>query len=123
MNVSTNRAVDQLSAEERARLETLASLFDVVVDKPTAGTVKLRVLDHGGWRESEIKVERLHTRLLAEICSKTLRWVYFPLGSPAHRALLDLADKRLERISVLYHQQKNVLLNLTGDESSNSLAA
>lgn len=112
MNTVPKRAVEQLSEAERTRLEVLATLFDVVVDEPSAGTVKLRVLDQGGWRESEIKVERLHTRLLAEICSKTLRWVYFPLGQPAHRALFSLADKRLERISVLYHQQKSVLLNL-----------
>ncbi|MNR71596.1 hypothetical protein D3C71_22270 [compost metagenome] len=113
MSAIPNRAAPELNESDRKRLEAFAPLFDVVVDAmPEQDNIKLRVLDRGGWRESQVRRERLHTRLLAELCSKTVRWVYFPLGEPCHKALLGLADSRIERIAQLYNQQRKTLLQL-----------
>jgi hypothetical protein len=116
MNTAQIRIAQNLNEVDRQRLEDFAPLFDVVVERLPEGPVSLRVLDIGGWRESRINPERLHTRLLAELCEKTLRWVYFPVGQPCHEALLGLADKRIRRIAELYRQQKSALLNLDDEE-------
>lgn len=107
-----------LNDQDRQRLESFAPLFDVIVDRAEAPeNVKLRVLDKGGWRESTIKRERLHMRLLTELCSKTTRWVYYPTESPcANTQLLGQPDKKIHRLAELYQQQKATLLGLTDDD-------
>lgn len=110
--ISPSRTALELDATDRERLESFAPLFDVLVEHTPEGQVSLRVLDQGGWRESRISADRLHTRLLAELCEKTLRWVYFHVGQSARESLLSLADKRIQRIAELYRQQKTALLNL-----------
>jgi hypothetical protein len=116
MTATTVRAAEMLNQSDRSRLESFAPLFDITVDHTAPpGFVDVRVLDRGGWRTSRIPASRLHTRLLAEICAKTLRWVYYPVGQPCQEALLKLTDERVTRISVLYQQQKSVLLDLDAD--------
>ncbi|KWT98372.1 MULTISPECIES: hypothetical protein [unclassified Variovorax] len=117
MTATIVRATEKLTETDRRRLESFAPLFDINIDRTAAPDtfVDVRVLDRGGWRTSRIPAARLHTRLLAEICAKTLRWVYYPVGQPCQEALLKLTDERVTRISVLYQQQKTVLLDLSAD--------
>lgn len=108
-----NRPTIQLNSEDRERLEQFAPLFDVHVHPSNEDEVILQVLDRGGWRESTILKERLHIRLLTELCSKTIRWVFYPIGKPCSDALLGLEDLRINRIAELYSQQKITLLELS----------
>lgn len=126
MTANTYSVLDHLQPADRERLEAYAPLFDVVVSPLPENQVQLRVLDRGGWREHVIGAESLHVRLLSELCSKTLRWIYYPVGTPCYEALLGLAEARIRRISELYQRQKATLLGLspeTEDEGSEMLAA
>lgn len=92
-----------LSLEEKARLERLAPLFHIDFRVSDCGQITLAL--RNPYRDSTevfVDSEHAHIRLLAEVCSRAVNWVYFHVGEPAHISLFSLTDARLARIAELY---------------------
>lgn len=87
------------------RLIKLAPKFDVEIVGPTDDdTISLKVVDPrtGAVRELTLQRDIALSRILAEVCSRTVRWIFFHSGEPASRSLLKNTDARLARIAELY---------------------
>lgn len=101
MAVAASKSIaDQLTTDDKRRLENIAKLFDIEFLPQQNGTVLLRVGPHP--QEYLVSAEKAHVRLFTELCSKTVRWVYFHPKESAITSLLGQTDARLRRIAELY---------------------
>jgi hypothetical protein len=91
-----------LTANDKERLERLAVLFDIQFSRQSFGTYKITVLKRTGDYSVELSQEIAHFRLLSEICSCCVNWVYFHVGESCKDSLLNLTDAKLERIAELF---------------------
>ena len=91
-----------LSALDKARLEKVAPLFDIHFEQQDDHCVL--VIDDQ--EIIEVPSEYGHIRLLTELCSRTVNWIYFNAGQSCIESFLGHTDERLKRLSVLYHRKK-----------------
>lgn len=96
-----------LTQADYLRLVRIADLFDVHYKEARPGTYEFNILEKDGWRRFELGADTAPVRLLTELGSKTVRWVYFHPGEHCGKTLLSLTDKKLERIGELYQRWKS----------------
>lgn len=99
-----------LTRIDKARLESFAPLFDIDFLPQPDDTVLLRlhpVVGDSPPVEHRLPCERAHVRLLAELCSRTVRWVYFHPGESVVCSFLGQPDAKVRRISELYARWKS----------------
>lgn len=104
MTKKIQRALE-IGVDEKARLEKIAPLFDISFSKKENGLESSYVLVVKEGRETRsaaLRGESAHVRLLAELCEKTLHWVYFSEKEHCAITLLALSDAKLHRIGQLY---------------------
>ena len=91
------------------RLCRLAPLFDLEVQPlPVDDMVTLVITDPLSQERELVTLprERAIRRAMSEICSRTVRWVYYHGGEPASCAFFSHTDARLARIGELYKRWK-----------------
>lgn len=115
--MSARNKLRTLSATDKARLEKVAPLFDIQFE--AGPEVSRLVLDSE--EVIEVPSEFGHFRLLAELCSRTVRWIYFNASQSCIDSFLGHTDERLRRFSVLY-QRKKASAD-AGEEDDFSMAA
>ena len=103
------RKVITLSDRDKQRLEQFAPLFDIQFRREVDGHYLLVVRDNDSVRENQLSAGAAYIRLLAELCEKTLRWVYFHPGAQCNDSLLSLTDAKLERVAELYRRYQESL--------------
>jgi len=99
----------QLTGPDKARLEMFAPMFDIefVPKDENSVLLRLRCPCDGAVTEHLVSNERAHVRLLAELCSRTVRWVYYHPGESVLCSFLGQTDAKIARISELYARWKN----------------
>jgi hypothetical protein len=65
----------------------------------------LRFPDGTSVRELELDSECAHLRLLAELCERTVPWVFYSLGGSCSDVYLGHSDGRIRRLAELYNQR------------------
>lgn len=110
MNTSVARTsfASQLTRIDKARLESFAPLFDIEFLPQDDNTVVLRLRSPQDNSVSEHRVsgERAHVRLLTELCSRTVRWIYYHPGESILCSFLGQTDAKISRIGELYVRWK-----------------
>lgn len=94
--------IDVMSDADKARLESIAPLFDIEFRVLDSFRCEIVVRDGPATRVVEVAIQRAYTRLLTEICSKTINWVYFRGAEHCGKTLLGLPDTKIKRIAQLY---------------------
>lgn len=111
MPATSSRAsfAQQLTSLDKARLEMFAPLFDIEFIPKDDNTVQLRLRSpsDGSVSEHVVSADRAHVRLLAELCSRTVRWVYYHPGESVLCSFLGQTDAKITRISELYARWKS----------------
>lgn len=111
MNATVARPsfAQQLTHTDKARLEMVAPLFDIEFLPQEDGTVMLRLRSpvDDSLTEHHVSAERAHVRLLAELCSRTVRWVYYHPGESVLCSFLGQTDAKITRIGELYARWKS----------------
>lgn len=92
-----------LSDSDKARLEKLAPLFDIQFKKIDGTSYSLKV---DGGKEHTLSARFAHFRLLSELCSKTVGWIYFHKDETCDVSFLSETDERFKRLSSLYRKRK-----------------
>lgn len=101
--ITTGPLSSQLTPVDKARLESFAPLFGIEFCKSEGGRACLRFMSFRDEPEEHVLPEdRAYVRLLAELCSRSVRWIYFHPGESAHVSFLGLTDARIKRVSELY---------------------
>lgn len=95
-----------LTSDNVLRLKRVASLFDIYMTDSAGDTIHFRVLDKQGWRDFDISKDLAMTRLAVELCSKTIRWVYYQPGVVCADTLLSMPDGKIDRLAQLYQRWK-----------------
>lgn len=98
--------LNQLSDAEITRLQRWAPLFDIFIEEVREDKWRFRVLYREGWSSFEVPALVGPTRLVSEICSKTIRWVYYQPCKSASQVFLSLSDQKIERFGELYVRWK-----------------
>jgi hypothetical protein len=83
-----------------------AELFDIYLTRPAPDLVHFKVYDKGGWREFDLPASIAMIRLATELCSKTLRWVYYRPDRCCVDTFLALSDRKIRRLGELYQRWK-----------------
>ena len=96
-----------LTAEDKTRLEKIAPWFDIDFRKLNAQTYVLRAAAGTAPELVELPATTAHRRLLAEICGKSSKWVYFHLAVSCRDSLLGRSDANLIRLSELYTRDRD----------------
>ena len=91
-----------LSDEDKLRLEKLAPLFDIQVRHIGGCRYRLDSVNDLAPLDEILPAEVMHTRLLVEICSRAVHWIYFHVGKSCKHSLLELSDARIHRVAELY---------------------
>jgi hypothetical protein len=102
MSTDTHNKVLTLTADDKARLEKVAPLFDVGFLKTSDGNYLMRTRSDAVTIEECLPACSAHFRLLAEICERVVPWVYFHFARSCRDSLLNLTDERMRRIAELY---------------------
>lgn len=107
-SVARSSVAGQLTRIDKARLELFAPMFDIEFMPEENGSVMLRLRSpqDGALTEHCISAERAHARLLAELCSRTVRWVYYHPGESVICSFLGQTDAKIGRIGELYRRWK-----------------
>jgi hypothetical protein len=95
------------SEEEKQKLERIAPWFDVSLRAMPDGQFMLQVLDPAGARETIVSPRFLHTRMVCELCEKTIRWVFYNKEKSCAKTLLEIPEPKLQRYAELYRQWKS----------------
>ena len=77
-----------LTADDEVRLQRIAPLFDIDFSKLDDETYVLRTSAGEVALEVELPSAMAYRRLLAEICGKAAKWVYFHLDASCRDSLL-----------------------------------
>lgn len=98
-----------LTPEEENRLCQLAPHFDVSIGPLDSPMVRVSVLNLSNGQQEcyELPREVAIRRALSEVCSRTVRWVYFNSKTPAWKSFFGYPDARLLRIAELYSRWKS----------------
>jgi hypothetical protein len=96
----------ELTLSEQARLEQFAPLFDIGFKRVSPTHYQISVITSDGVVESLLSEKQAHVRLLAELCSKTVRWVHYSRTETVHTTFFSLADSKLLRMAQLYSKWK-----------------
>ena len=91
-----------LSDEDKLRLEELAPLFDIQVSQIGDSRYRLDSVNDLAPLNEILPAEVMHTRLLLEICSRAVHWIYFHVGKSCKHSLLKLSDAQIHRVAELY---------------------
>jgi hypothetical protein len=105
---STKPQLPTLTADDRLRLEKMAPAFDIEISQLADGIYRLHSANAQIPLDAALRAEFVHTRVLAEICSRAVHWVHFHFDKSCKDSLLELSDARIERIAALYslHQDE-----------------
>jgi hypothetical protein len=106
-NVSRKKTRLSLTSADCARLEAIALSFGVVFQQVDEATYRLRSDDAGRACDVLLSAEVAHFRLLAEICSRASKWVYFNFEVSPRDSLLRQTDARLMRVASLYRADQD----------------
>ena len=102
MPTDNHNKVLTLTADDKARLEKVAPLFDVGFLKTSDDNYLMRTCSDAVTIEECLPARSAHFRLLAEICERVVPWVYFHLDESCRDSLLGQTDARIARIAELY---------------------
>ena len=105
--LGASRGNSPLTAAELSRLTKASALFDIDFHEQESGNYLFKILDETGERVFEVSPGLAESRLIAELCSKTIRWVYYRPSEHCLVTLLDLTDKKINRIAQLYQKWKS----------------
>lgn len=108
MPCSIPSVFSQLTDDEISRLKQWACLFDIVIEEIRAEKWRFRVLYREGWITFDVPANVAPIRLSSEICSKTIRWIYYQPGKFAAKIFLAQPDQKIERLGVLYAKWKEL---------------
>ena len=106
-NVSLKKTRLSLTSADCARLEAIALSFGVEFQQIDEATYRLRSDDAGRACEVLLSAQVAHIRLLAEICSRASKWVYFNFEVSPRDSLLRQSDARLLRVASLYRADQD----------------
>ena len=106
-NVSPKKTRLSLTSTDCARLEEIALNFGVEFHQIDEATYRLRSDDAGRACDVLLSAEVAHIRLLAEICSRASKWVYFNFEVSPRDSLLRQTDARLMRVASLYRADQD----------------
>ncbi len=104
---SIGKPILNLSAEDRVRLEVIASWFAIEFWQQKDGGYVLRSSISGSDLEVVLPQETAHKRLLAEVCSRAADWIYFHCDESCRDSLLNNSDARLVRVARLFLRKRN----------------
>lgn len=104
----TAQVANPFSAAQVERLCRLAPLFDISLTFASPEQATLVITDPATQVPEILTLspESALRRAMSEICSRTVRWVFYHGGEPASRVFFDHTDARLIRISELYRRWK-----------------
>ena len=106
-NVLPKKTRLSLTSTDYARLEAIALSFGVEFQQVDEATYRLRSDDAGRACDVLLSAEVAHFRLLAEICSRASKWVYFNFEVLPRDSLLDQTDARLLRVASFYRADQD----------------
>jgi hypothetical protein len=99
-----------LTLADFQRLERIAQEFDISVQRAAQGLVCIRLNTELPDQEPVLLAlpeDQAYTRLLAELCSRSVRWLYFNFKEPASVTFLKQTDIRLLKVAKLYQKWKS----------------
>lgn len=108
-----------LSDADKLRLERFAPLFDIKIMRLDENSYRLRSLNSLAPLEATLPANVMHTRLLMEICSRAVNWIYFHFGKSCKDSLLELSDAQIQRVVGLYALDRDKKLCDSHLESGN----
>lgn len=103
--VSLKKCRLSLTSADNARLEEIAPLFGLDFHRADDKTYSLRSADAGRVCDVRLGADVAHIRLLAEICSRASKWIYFNFAVSPRDSLLRQSDARLMRVASLYRAE------------------
>jgi hypothetical protein len=103
--VSLKKPRLSLTSADCVRLEAIALSFGVEFQQIDEATYRLRSSDAGRACDVLLSAEVAHFRLLAEICSRASKWVYFNFAVSPRDSLLRQSDARLLRVASFYRAE------------------
>lgn len=98
----------RLTAAMHKRLEQLAPLFYIQLDRRTVEGLELVEFSGEGFSEDaplELESSEANVRLLAELCSILARWIPFSFWEPCEVTLFALPPERVERCAASFRKQ------------------
>ena len=104
-NVPIKKRGLSLTSADCVRLEEFALNFGVEFQQIDEATYRLRSSDAGRACDVLLSAEVAHFRLLAEICSRASKWVYFNFAVSPRDSLLRQSDARLLRVASFYRAE------------------
>ena len=105
--VSLKKPRLSLSSVDRVRLEEIALSYGLEFRKIDEATYSLRSADAGRVCDVLLGADVAHVRLLAEICSRATKWVYFNFEVSPRDSLLRQSDARLLRVASFYRADQD----------------
>ena len=105
--VSLKKPRLSLTSADCVRLEAIALSFGVEFQQIDETTYRLRSSDAGRACDVLLSAEVAHFRLLAEICSRASKWVYFNFEVSPRDSLLRQSDARLMRVASFYRADQD----------------
>ena len=105
--VSLKKPRLSLTSADCVRLEAIALSFGVEFQQIDEATYRLRSSDAGRACDVLLSAQVDHFRLLAEICSRASKWVYFNFEVSPRDSLLRQSDARLLRVASLYRADQD----------------
>ena len=106
-NVPIKKRRLSLTSADCVRLEEFALNFGVEFQQIDEATYRLRSSDAGRACDVLLSAEVAHFRLLAEICSRASKWVYFNFEVSPRDSLLDQTEARLLRVASFYRADQD----------------
>ena len=106
-NVLPKKTRLSLTSTDYARLEAIALSFGVEFQQVDEAAYRLCSADAGRVCDVLLSAEVAHIRLLAEICSRASKWVYFNFAVSPRDSLLRQSDARLLRVASLYRADQD----------------
>lgn len=97
----------RLSDLDKVRLEQHAPWFGLSIRPEKDGTYTLSHLRGPTVQVVQLDAESVHLRLLAELCERTLPWIYYALGDSCADVYLRHSDSRVRRFAELYIQRSD----------------
>ena len=88
-------------------LEKLAPLFDIEIKLVSEFEVELVVFNGNAFQVSKLEKNKLYRRLLAELCSKTLKWITYRQSESIVDTFFNVPEERMMRIAHLYKKSKS----------------
>jgi hypothetical protein len=99
-----------LSDADKLRLERFAPLFDIEIKRLDEDIYGLKSVSSFAPLDTTLYADVVHTRLLVEICSRAVNWIFFHFGKSCKESLLELSDARIQRVAELYALERDKYL-------------